>query len=122
MMKIGQIETDGTPGRRDAFHVPAVLVTCDNQVTAGQPVRFIDDTFTKVDVWQAAIRQNKHGIVDPFVSGPILPGLMFWVLLMPGMIKDRLTHQFELNISDVPHKMTPEEEEQYHEDQCKRCW
>lgn len=119
MMKIGQIETDGIPGRRDAFHVPAVLVTCDQEIVPGDGVRFVDDTFTLV---KPALSGARHGIVDPFLLKNAGRGQKFWVLLMPGMIKDKLTHQFDLNIPDVPHKKTQEEEDAEYEDQCKGCW
>jgi hypothetical protein len=119
MMKIGQIETTGEPGRRDAFHVPAVLVTCAGIVTAGNAVRFSDSSFSSVLV-VADNARNRHAIVDPFIAGTVRPGQLFWVLLMPGMIKDKLTHQFDLNIEDVP---APEPESSDDEDdQCKGCW
>lgn len=118
-MKIGQIETTGEPGRRDAFHVPAVLVTCDEIVSGGESVRFCDDSFKSV--YPCHDGRIMHGIVDPFIT-EAKEGQLFWVLLMPGMIKDKLTHQFDLNIEDVPHKKTREEEDAEYEDQCKGCW
>ncbi len=47
--KVGEVTDDlSLLGRRDAFHVPGILVQSDFSVPAGTPVRFTDDTLTKV--------------------------------------------------------------------------
>jgi hypothetical protein len=59
-----------------------------------------------------------HGIVDPFIV-EARPYEKFFMLLKPGTISDRLTHHFDLNITDVPRVDEPEDD---YEDQCKGCW
>ncbi len=85
-------------GRRDAFHVPGVLVTLDGVYPApGQKVVFVGPSTVSVyigagDDWQA--------IVDPFLSSAIKHGELFWVLPRPWTVKD-LTHTFTLDSDDA---------------------
>jgi hypothetical protein len=114
-MKIGQIDNEDTLGKRDAFHVPAVLVKANEPLKAGDGLRFTDDTFTMV----VRSNVNRHAIVDPFVK-KINVGDQFWALLMPDSI-GKLNHHFDLNIADVPKTARQiEEEEEY--DGCRGCW
>lgn len=98
-MKLGQAEAGGEAqlGKRDAFHVAAVLVKSEQEVYGGNHVRFMDDSFTVVGPSDGS---NQHGIVDPFLD-LVRPGVLFWVLLMPDLAHS-LHHQFELHITDVP--------------------
>lgn len=93
-MRLGQTEPpEAIPGRKDAFHVPAVLAASDDALRPGDSVRFTDATLTKVELCGEPIR---HGVVDPF-AGKIAPGRRVWVLLNPDLIVGTLTHQFEVS-------------------------
>jgi hypothetical protein len=100
-LKIGsKVEAgEGYPGRRDAFHVSAVLVKAQPHTTSlrpGDSVRFVDTFYHTVHLSQ---RNDRHGIVDPFLK-EIKPDELFWVLLEPGLVGD-LVHQFNLT-TDLP--------------------
>jgi hypothetical protein len=95
---IGHVSEDvSLLGRRDAFHVPAVLVTCDIYIEPGESVVFENSLYKKVR--RAVFNETRHGLVDPFISMPA-PGKLFWVLLVPGAVEN-LVHQFEIN-TDAP--------------------
>lgn len=117
-LQIGQLQPSLTPGLRDAFHVPCVLVETDQHLAPGQWVRFTDDKFDRV--YGVNPNGGGHGIVDPFVDS-IKPGDNVFVLLKPGTISERLTHHFDLNIKDVMRSLTTSVQDDY-EDQCKGCW
>lgn len=118
-MKIGQIVTEGQAGRRDSFHVPSVLVTCDCVVEGGQSVRFVDDTYSLVRPVKHG--EDRHGIVDPFIGdshGDAEPGQLFWVLLVPSLVT-QLVHHFDLNIVDVPKVVDDGGDD---DGTCAGCW
>ena len=121
-MKIGQPE-NGELGKRDAFHVPAVLVRWVGAgiPLPGAPVKFIDDTFKEV---KAGDEDDRHAIIDPFVRAIDIQGnINFWVLLVPDVTAE-LSHNFKININDVPHvEIEQEQEDDYdYDDGCKGCW
>jgi hypothetical protein len=97
-MKLGSTELNAAfLGRRDAFHVAAVLVFCTEELNGGDSVRFDDNTYKTVVKSDLATR---HAVADPFV-GKIELGQMFWAVLIPDRTKN-LTHQFDLNFDDIP--------------------
>jgi hypothetical protein len=96
-MKIGQIETNGVPGRRDAFHSPSILVRSEEYLRPKDDVQFTDATFTVVKLSGVA---DRHGIVDPFIKA-IKPGELFWVLLVPDSVGN-LVHHFDVNLNVTP--------------------
>lgn len=85
-------------GRRDAFHVPGVLVQCNEDVFPGEAVRFADEDLSRVVL---APRKQAHALVDPFIIGTIEAGKVFWVLPVPGVVTD-LTHQFSAKVDLTP--------------------
>lgn len=119
--KVGEVTNDiSLLGRRDAFHVPGILVLSDYAIPAGQKVRFTDKTCTKVvpiynedfetyeenekgeEIYKS-IKITAHAVVDPFC--PYIPstGLgktLFWVFPLPGTVND-LTHSFALDLNKV---------------------
>lgn len=122
-MKLGQIEIVGEAqlGRRDAFHVAAVLVKSEFTLGSGVSVRFEDDSFTKV-VPILSASTTRHAIVDPLLETAVEAGELFWVLLMPDLAHS-LHHQFELRISDVPEAEAPLPAEQDDDGEwnCQGC-
>jgi hypothetical protein len=84
-------------GRRDAFHVPAILVRSNDFVTPGEGLRFVDDALTEVVTAGYGTRQ---AVADPFVSE--INQDSFWALLMPDTVQN-LTHNFEVNIEIDPY-------------------
>lgn len=114
-MKIGQIETTGVPGRRDAFHSPAILVKSEDYLRPKDDVRFTDSTCTAVKLSGVT---ERHGIVDPFIK-EVKPGQLFWVLLIPDSVGN-LVHHFDvtLNFAAVP---PPVDEEDYDSSEYDRA-
>lgn len=115
-LQIGQLQPNQPLGLRDAFHVACVLVKSDHELTGSDPVRFTDTSFTMVEPCKAG---NSHALVDPFLNG-VRKGEQFFVLLKPGTISERLTHHFDINVTDVPKSPLDEEEDEY--DECRGCW
>lgn len=111
-MKIGEIDKFGIPGSRDSVHVPIILAQSFDNLKPGDKVRFTNSTYTYVE----KSKDKSHGIVDPFLKS-IPTGSSFCVLLNPGLV-DKLTHQFELNIDDIP----VVEEEDDDDNSCRGCY
>lgn len=115
--RLGQISTEEL-GRRDAIHVPAVLVCSMATVNAGANVRFVDHQTVMPTATKA------QAVADPWLNRVVNPGEQFWVLVNPDLV-DQVTHQFE--IKGVPVKEEDEEEETgadnfEHEDECRNCY
>lgn len=90
-VKIGETTTDNQYlGRRDAFHVAAVLVRCYATVRPGDYVKFLGASVTPADKYDA------QAIVDPFVGREIDDSReLFWVFPLPELVSN-LTHKFDL--------------------------
>lgn len=112
-------------GRRDAFHVPCVLVTCLNSVSASDKVRFLDGK--TVELCGGAAMQ---AIVDPFLKRPVKPGEKFWVMVSPDLVGKKLVHKFEIDGVHDPEearvKELERELEEYKENdkdnECRDCY
>lgn len=69
------------PGR-DAIHLATYAVTAGEKLFPGQHIGIMDG-----DILQAFSTAEKLlGIVDPFLSAPVFPGQMFWLVLYPRTI------------------------------------
>lgn len=91
-LKVGQISNDlADVGRRDAFHVPGVLVTCGQHLRGGDWVRFTDADCQRVEL---TMRGDAEALVDPFLKD-INPGQGFWVFVVPELV-GTLVHHFEI--------------------------
>lgn len=132
-MKIGQPEAveGNQQGKRDAFHVPAVLVRWAGPGLSNVPipipggnVKFVDDRFLEV---VNCSEDERHAIIDPFVNAAAIQGnVIFWVLLIPETTAE-LSHNFKINVPNVAHFEVQEEEEEDedeydYDDGCKGCW
>lgn len=84
-------------GLRDAFHVPAIVARVPLGAYPGMPVRFTSEEATEV-VWAG---YAPHGVVDPFLTGPVGPEQAAWIFLKPDSIC-RLRHHFDLTINVAP--------------------
>ncbi len=101
-MNFGQsVEDLAEIGTRDAFHVPAVLVSSDDVLFPGANVRFTDLAQTTVRLCNDA---DRHGIADPFwrdahigQRNVIVPGTLFWVAVDPRLVKG-VVHHFDIAI------------------------
>jgi len=135
VMKIGQLSATGVPGTRDAMHVPVCLVkTRELNLQPGDNVRFVGDNFTSV---RKCGKDNRHGIVDPFVEKQIKPGDLFWIFLVPEIVGN-LVHHFDIEPQAVDQADLVEadlddgcagcyesqevEEEEYDDDGCAGCY
>lgn len=93
-MKIGE-DAKGELGRKDAFHVAAILMNCKDSLRAGDSVKILNAT--SVELCDRGVR---HGVCDPFASVIIPPNTLVWVYLEPKIVGD-LTHKFEINLGVV---------------------
>lgn len=84
-------------GIRDAVHVQVVAVQSEFPLYPGQPVRFVDDTYTYV---VPCAFNFAHAVVNPFRER-FSQDEVFLVLLFPG-VSSNLLHTFTLNLPDVP--------------------
>lgn len=111
MMTLGQPEGDQL-GKRDAFHLPCILVTAskNGKIEPGDSVRFIDSDLDTVERCDAS---ERHGIADPFVRHC---RNYFWVLLNPGTAQN-LTHHFKVVLSGVTDTSEPENEDEFEDDE-----
>ena len=65
---------------RDAIHLAVEPVTSDEIVFPGQHIGILPNG-------KACYKAKTHiGIVDPFVTGPIYPGIKFWLIVYPRTI------------------------------------
>lgn len=116
--KLSETSTDlSLRGRRDAFHVPGVLVTSINIVYPGNKVYFIDTDCTKVRL--SISGDPVHAIVSPFLSKMVSPGDLFWVCPVQEIVGN-LTHSFEITPNDRPQPLPVDEE--VDDDTCKGCY
>ena len=113
-MHLGTPPEDLEPGEKDAFHAPAVVAVCQQHLNPGDSVRFTNgfEVVKTEDVF------DRHGIVDPF-GGWVESGLRFWMLVNPMLIRGRLTHNFDINVSQGFRRRGPYIPEPY--DECAGC-
>ena len=91
--KLGETTTDmELLGRRDALHVPCVLVRSEGSLTAGESVRFIDADCTCVRVCSS---EHRHGVVDPFAGDYIPEGTLVHIFLTPAIVRN-FAHHYEI--------------------------
>jgi hypothetical protein len=91
VMKLGTtIDALPRDGIRDAHHVASALATSWEALLPGESVGFLDATTVR-----KAAREMRHGIVDPFLSDPVGPGVVFWVLVDPKHVTE-IRHAFEI--------------------------
>lgn len=74
---------DESAGGRDAIHIAVEPVTAAHLLRPGDHVGLMK---TDVGVMATAASEDPVGIVDPFISGNIKPGQMFWLLIYPRKI------------------------------------
>lgn len=108
-------------GRRDAFHVPGILSYCNLSVRAGDYIKWYELSNPKSSLCQLASKDDYHGIVDPFLKGPIMPGTMFWGLVRPELVSN-LTHHFDVGVP-VAIKPDPiDDDDDDDDDSCRGCY
>jgi hypothetical protein len=103
-------------GRRDAFHVPCVLVSSDWDLMPGSYLRFTDGKLKEV---VSATNADRQAVADPFVVGVIPAGKMFWAFLEPTIVAN-LVHKFDVTIADIELPEAPGDEDDY--DECAGCY
>jgi hypothetical protein len=79
-IKLGRLITDPDAGR-DAVHIAILPVTTAQILQPGERVGFVDDEQELV-----GRVENYIGIIDPFLSGPIMPGTRVHLCLFPQTI------------------------------------
>ncbi len=74
---------------KDAVHVAIIPVTCEHaKVHPGEPLKVSYGAILK------AGDGEWHGIVDPFLTKPVMPGERFYMMLKPGSITS-LRHDWD---------------------------
>lgn len=92
-LTVGTRSTDPAMlGKRDAFHVPGVVVFSRQPVEPGSDVRFVPGANNEVIVCG---KEDRQAVVDPFIDGTLLPGQGFWIFLCPEIVGN-LIHHFEI--------------------------
>lgn len=74
--------------QRDAIHIAVYPVVASEKLFPGQEVCLIDGT-EKVGVRSMPI---PHGIIDPFLSGPVYPDQRCWLFLFPNTVTGMRHH------------------------------
>lgn len=132
---VGKVHSERSVlGRRDALHLPAVMVKSPRIIRVSgfkQWVRFSNTEMT--EVIPTEIQSLADGVIDPFLMADVFPGEMFWVLVDPRKVGE-VTHRFDLKdmapaISTPPtpepepakKEPEPEEEDDY-DDGCRGCY
>lgn len=104
-------------GRKDAFHVPAILAQPVENIGKGSHVQFTDHTMESI---RCCDEVDAHGIIDPFILRGVTPADMVWVFVNPNILKDgSLTHSFELAFTPPPIVATLAEDTY---DECAGCY
>lgn len=111
--KIGQLaDTEDILGTRDAVHVPVVIVTSEELLLPGEWVKFADSTYTRVISCEY---EDRHGIVDPFVSS-VPKHTRFLMMVIPeGTTK--VEHNFNFTFKNMPTKQYKDPD-----DECRGCY
>jgi len=98
--KIGEtlLRKDASNGKRDAFHVPVVLVHSPDNLKGGETVVFTSPE----EVKKVTTEPIYDAVVDPFLHST--RGQSFWVFVKPGSVTN-LTHTWTSPTS--PHLSAP---------------
>lgn len=103
-------------GRRDAFHVPGILVKSHQPMFPGDRVVFTDDALTSVR--DESGNEKTQAIVDPFLpAGVVSPGTLFWVFPVPGSTGP-VRHHFDVDIDPATHEEPVDDDD----DSCRGCY
>lgn len=91
---LGKIITDPTPAR-DAVHVAVFPAVCNTELDGGDTIRVTGERRDSLYVveWVEFNHPQAHGIVDPFLFGPIAGGTPFYGCLKPGTVTN-LRHYY----------------------------
>lgn len=118
--KVGSITTDSSIlGRRDAFHVTAVLVKSTQAIEPGASIRFAYREDSTVVILCA--KSERHAVADPFVKELIQPYQLFWAFLEPSIVSN-LVHSFDIEGFPLQKAETDDTDEFDHDDGCAGCY
>ena len=114
-MNIGKFPEENL-GTRDAFHAPAIVSSCSEQLEPGQKVILIE----LGDYCKPVIGYNKeyHGIVDPFLDQSVKPYQAVVIMLKPG-ITTNVSHKFDIVADGVVNYSEIDERD---DDGCIMCY
>lgn len=121
ILKVGEVSKDvNLVGKRDAVHVPVILVFSSMTLKAGQNVKFTDKLMNEVTFCS---KHERQAIVDPFVEHVLVPGDIFHVLLEPSLVSN-LTHQFDIASNEVNETIDEVDEDVDDEEynSCRGCY
>lgn len=91
----GELQAPINLGNRDAMHVAVVVARVNTYMNPGQMVCFTDDKNVRVEY----LSSDAHGYIDPWLPHGPKVGDCVLVFVKPSLV-GKLTHQFELNLSD----------------------
>lgn len=81
-------KNSGNIGKRDAFHIPAILCVSKENIRPGDMVKFVSNS----EVVRAS-KEDYQGFADFFITGLIQPLSEFYVFLKPDTVTD-VRHTF----------------------------
>lgn len=114
-LQVGKINPRGVSvGEKDAFHVPAMLVSCSVELLPGQHVVFDRDDIGYVNPCEDG--QKLEAVVDPFIPKKTAPWDQVWVFIDPRMIGEKLVHHFDFVDDDL------NEDDDDEDDSCRGCY
>lgn len=85
-------------GFRDAIHVPFIVVRSGEQLSPGDKCSLREENYC-VKWWNIFGEPIWHGVVDPFVEQPFLPGTPFRLFIRKDCYS-ALRHVFEIEVHD----------------------
>jgi len=110
-------KTPKTTGEMDAIHIPIVSTTCDDWVSNGEYVRFVDESLTKVESVESSFA---HAIVDPLNHELMGKDTPFYVMILPGK-STPVRHHFDVIIEESPQENELRQAREKDPD-CAKCW
>jgi hypothetical protein len=106
MIDVGCVNDEEYHGKRDAYHVPAVMVKSNEPIAPGAGVKFVEGCEAMV---VPCPRRERHGVADPFIPTVIDPGDCFLVFIEPKLVEGKVSHHFK--IKGIPSKNDVEDKE-----------
>ena len=103
---------------RDAIHCAVISVTAREDIQPGSPVCIEYGNAA----YNASSERETIGVADPFLSGTIRTGSLFWVVLFPASITN-LRHAWDHPRlgNDYAERSNDDDEDSDYDDECSNC-
>lgn len=92
-VKVGELVESSRYPTKDAIHVAVATVKAGQELRPGMPVevKSTADDYNGGNTYAiayATTQEASHGVVDPYLVGPIRDGEVFWLFLKPGTVEN----------------------------------